>query len=160
MQYRPNKARSIRTRAPKASSAHVRQIMQSIRTQDTQPEIALRLALHRLGHRYRKDTRPETSLRCKADIVFRKLKICVFVDGCFWHGCPTHFRMPKTNSDWWIEKIDDNRARDIRQAERLRKAGWIVVRIWEHQINDNLDEVVHSLHASIINRKISMRTCH
>ncbi len=61
-------------------------------------------------------------------------QVSIFVDGCFWHGCPLHFQVPKSNSGWWQEKIEDNMRRDGRQSARLRSAGWMVVRLWEHEV--------------------------
>jgi DNA mismatch endonuclease (patch repair protein) len=99
----------------------------------TTPEVNLRKALFRRGLRFRKYLRPEASFRCVADIVFPKKRVCVFVDGCFWHGCRTHFRVPRANAEWWAEKIDENRERDKKQTSYLRAAGWRVVRVWEHE---------------------------
>jgi DNA mismatch endonuclease (patch repair protein) len=75
-----------------------------------------------------------TEAKCTADVVFTKQRLCVFVDGCFWHGCPIHFRVPNTNRDWWAEKIQDNKQRDSMQSIRLRGAGWTVMRFWEHEL--------------------------
>lgn len=128
--------RSIRARAPKASSPTVRRVMQSNVGRETTPEHALRCALHRVGLRFRKDTPPIPGLRCSADIVFPRQKVCVFVDGCYWHGCKLHFRAPKTNTPWWQEKIQANIERDRRQTRTLRRLGWTVVRVWEHEITE------------------------
>ena len=128
------KKRSIRARAPAASSPTVRHVMQRNTGHETDPERRLRSALHRLGLRFRKDVRPEPNLRISADIVFPRQKICIFVDGCFWHGCPLHFETPKTHSAWWREKILDNKARDARQSNQLRAYGWTVKRYWEHEL--------------------------
>ena len=124
----------IRKRAPKASSAAVRRAMQENVGRETQPEKELRTALFRGGLRFRKDYSPLPAQRIKVDIAFPRHRICVFVDGCFWHGCPWHFAVPKTHSAWWREKIEDNRQRDSRQTRLLRSHGWIVLRIWEHEI--------------------------
>lgn len=129
--------KSIRARAPTASSPNVRRVMQANRSANTQPEILLGSALHRAGLRFRKNAKPDPELKCKADFVFRGTKVSIFVDGCFWHGCPKHFGTPKVNSDWWDEKIADNQRRDRFKRVRLRQRGWIVVRIWEHDINPN-----------------------
>jgi DNA mismatch endonuclease (patch repair protein) len=105
--------------------------MQSTRRRDTPGEVALRTRLHRLGFRYRIDYHlPGT--RRRADIVFVRARIVVFVDGCFWHGCPTHGTWPKTNSVWWRQKIEANRCRDRDTDRKLRVAGWKVLRFWEH----------------------------
>jgi DNA mismatch endonuclease (patch repair protein) len=107
--------------------------MQANRSFDTRLEEMLRSKLHILGLRFRKHANVDVALRCKADVVFRRARVCVFVDGCFWHGCRTHFRLPYVNAKWWEEKIEDNRRRDRRKTAALRRRGWIVVRIWEHQ---------------------------
>ena len=85
-------------------------------------------------------------LRCAADIVFRRSMVCIFVDGCFWHGCSRHFQVPKRNSSWWREKILDNKRRDRQQSAFLRARGWTVRRIWEHEVTDrNLQRLVRSI---------------
>lgn len=117
-----------------ASSDKVRRQMQSQRSRDTEPELALRRALHRLGYRYRVHRRPLPTLRRTADIVFGPAQVAVFVDGCFWHGCPEHgTRVPHANQWYWPAKIERNRNRDADTDRRLEKAGWAVVRIWEHE---------------------------
>lgn len=70
----------------------------------------------------------------KPDFVFPKLRVAVFVDGCFWHGCPLHSTMPKTNSAFWAKKLGSNKARDRLVSQTLRKTGWHVLRIWEHDL--------------------------
>ncbi len=70
----------------------------------------------------------------RPDFVFRAERVCVFVDGCFWHGCPAHFRRPKSNRKFWDAKIARNRARDRRVGRELRAAGWTVLRVWEHAL--------------------------
>lgn len=100
---------------------------------DTAPEVALRSVLHRRGLRFRKHVAPLKGLRCKADLVFPGPRVAVFVDGCFWHRCPQHATSPKANAEWWRAKLDQNYDRDRRNDEALRKAGWAVVRIWEHE---------------------------
>lgn len=92
----------------------------------------MRSALHALGMRYRLDVRPLPTLRRRADIVFRPERVAVFVDGCYWHGCPDHGRPVRSNSEWWASKIAANRDRDADTTDRLEKAGWTVVRVWEH----------------------------
>ena len=106
--------------------------MRRVKSRDTPAELALRSHLHRLGLRFRVDTAPVAGLNRRADIVFRRQKVAVFVDGCFWHGCPTHGTWPKANGGWWRQKIERNRARDIETDRRLVEAGWEVVRLWEH----------------------------
>jgi DNA mismatch endonuclease (patch repair protein) len=72
-------------------------------------------------------------LRTRADVVFPRAQVAVFVDGCFWHGCPQHASWPKTNAEWWRQKIEANRLRDREKDERLSEAGWTVIRVWEHE---------------------------
>lgn len=107
--------------------------MQAIRRTDTKPEIAVRKLLHAAGKRYRVDYAPEPSLRRRADIVFTRQRVAVFIDGCFWHGCPEHFRQPSANPDYWGPKLTQNRERDIDTTTRLLAAGWTVMRFWEHE---------------------------
>lgn len=101
---------------------------------DTGPELALRRALHRLGLRYFVHRRPVPEIRREADIVFPGAKVAVFVDGCFWHGCPEHGRREhRTNGWYWPEKIERNRTRDRETDALLLAADWTPVRIWEHE---------------------------
>ena len=100
---------------------------------DTQPEIELRSELHRRGLRYFVHRRPVRSLRREADLVFPSRRVAVFVDGCFWHGCPKHRTHPKRNADFWREKIDRNRERDAETDRVLSENGWMTVRVWEHE---------------------------
>lgn len=102
------------------------------RTRDTAPEVALRRQLHRMGLRYYVDRAPLRTLRRKADVVFPRLRIAVYVDGCFWHSCPEHATFPRNNAQWWADKLAGNVARDRDTDRVLREAGWTVVRIWEH----------------------------
>ncbi len=107
--------------------------MQGNRKRDTRPELALRSVLHRRGLRYRVNVRPVQTLACRADIVFRQQKVAVFVDGCFWHGCPEHGTSPQTHPMYWNAKIARNVERDRSNDANLAAAGWIVVRVWEHE---------------------------
>jgi DNA mismatch endonuclease (patch repair protein) len=103
------------------------------RPRDTGPELRLRSALHRRGLRFRIHRRPEADLRTTADILFGPARVAVYVDGCFWHGCTTHAVMPKSNRDWWIEKLRANAERDRRNEQQLAARDWRVVRVWEHE---------------------------
>lgn len=116
-----------------ASSPGVRASMRANRGRDTGPELALRSAVHALGGRYRVGTRPLPELRRTADLVFRAAKVAVFLDGCYWHGCPTHHTVAITNAGFWAEKVAGNRRRDRDTDRRLAEAGWVSVRIWEHE---------------------------
>ncbi|MGW5388025.1 very short patch repair endonuclease [Nocardia sp. NPDC003963] len=99
----------------------------------TAPELALRRELHRRGLRYFVDRAPLRGQRRRADLVFPRRRIAVYVDGCFWHRCPEHATDPKNNAAWWAEKLAGNVARDRATDSALRAAGWQVVRIWEHE---------------------------
>ena len=115
------------------SSPAVSRRMQLQASRDTAPERTLRSARHRDGLRFRVHVRPIPGVRREADIVFPKARVAIFVDGCFWHGCPQHASWPKANADWWRQKIEANRRRDADTDERLRAAGWTVVRVWTHE---------------------------
>ena len=117
---------------PSASSEAVRRRMQHVRRRDTRPERLLRQELHRRGLRYRVDVRPLPQLRRKADIVFSVPRVAVFVDGCFWHSCPHHRSLPKSNRAWWRTKLERTRQRDTETTNKLEAADWTVVRVWEH----------------------------
>lgn len=104
-----------------------------VRQRDTSAEIELRSALSALGLRYRLQVQLLSKPRRVADIVFRGPRVAVFVDGCFWHGCPLHASWPKTNAAFWRAKIETNRARDADTDRRLRAIGWEVVRVWAHE---------------------------
>jgi DNA mismatch endonuclease (patch repair protein) len=107
--------------------------MRRQRTQDTEAELQLRRALHAIGLRYRIHRRPLPRLRREADVVFTRARVAVFVDGCFWHGCPQHGTSPKANGEWWAAKLEANRERDLDTNVRLAEAGWTAVRVWEHE---------------------------
>jgi DNA mismatch endonuclease (patch repair protein) len=118
---------------PAASSPAIRARMERQRRRDTGPELAVRKALHAKGLRYRVDIPPIPGTRRRADIVFTRVRVAVFVDGCFWHGCPQHATLPKSNTAWWTAKLDANRHRDRDTDEQLLRAGWTVLRVWEHE---------------------------
>ena len=105
------------------------------RRTDTKPEVALRSELHRLGLRFRKDypIRIEGRRPIRPDVVFTRARVAVFVDGCFWHGCPHHQVVPKSNPDYWIPKLRRNVERDREAGAALEDDGWTVLRFWEHE---------------------------
>lgn len=132
-----------------ASSAAVRASMQANRSRDTRPELALRRVLHARGLRYYVARRPVRTLRRTADIVFPVPKVAVFVDGCFWHGCPKHHTFAKANAEYWADKVVRNRIRDKETTEVLQAQGWTVIRVWEHEpvmdAADYIEKTVKSL---------------
>ncbi|MFT0612532.1 very short patch repair endonuclease [Rhodococcus qingshengii] len=107
--------------------------MSAQRRRDTKPEIALRRELHRRGLRYFVDRAPVKGVRRRADLVFPRRKVAVFVDGCFWHSCPQHATFPKNNAQWWTDKLAANVVRDRDTDARLAEQGWTVIRVWEHE---------------------------
>jgi DNA mismatch endonuclease, patch repair protein len=107
--------------------------MQSNRSRDTAPEVALRSALHRRGFRFRKHVRPVPGVACTVDVLFPTERLALFIDGCYWHSCPQHASSPITNGDWWRAKLAATRERDLRNTQTLNDAGWTVLRIWEHE---------------------------
>ena len=121
--------------APGPSSAAAQRTMHGNRRRDSSPERRLRSALHAAGMRFRVDLPISVPDRrpIRPDVVFTRARVVVFVDGCFWHGCPEHGRPPRTNSRYWGAKIAINRTRDRDQTVALEEAGWTVVRVWEHE---------------------------
>lgn len=106
--------------------------LSKVRQRDTKAELEIRRILHKAGMRYRVQRVVSTRPYRTADIVFPKQKLAIFVDGCFWHGCPAHASWPKTNSEFWKSKIEANVLRDHDTTSRLSNAGWTVLRFWEH----------------------------
>lgn len=132
-----------------ASTPGARASMQSNRGRDTSPELAVRRRLHALGLRYRVSIRPISNVRRTADIVFTRAKIAVFIDGCFWHGCPHHYQAPSRNGDFWRAKLVRNRERDTETNEKLRSHGWIPLRFWEHEVRADPDLVAAVVAAAV-----------
>lgn len=136
----PNRRNGV----PAASSDVIRRRMQNTKRRDTKPELELRSELRRMGLRYRVDYAIKGSRR-KSDIVFRRERVIVYVDGCFWHGCPEHGTVPKQNHEWWVEKIATNRRRDADTDAMLTADGWHVLRVWEHDDPGAAAAVVRSV---------------
>lgn len=128
-----------------ASSPAVRAVMKANRRRDTEPELAVRRALHAEGLRYRVDYPLPFDRRRRADIVFPRIRLAVFIDGCFWHGCPQHYR-PATRdlSGFWQAKLAENVARDRDTDERLAAAGWTTLRFWEHENPDSVVDAIRN----------------
>ncbi|WP_273733052.1 very short patch repair endonuclease [Mycolicibacterium septicum] len=134
-----------------ASDARVRARMQRQKTRDTRPELALRRLLHARGLRYRVDTQPLPGLRRRADLVFGPARVAVFVDGCFWHGCPEHGQRPTiANTTYWREKVERNNRRDTETDEALVASGWLPIRVWEHE---NPEIVANLVEAQVRRRR-------
>ena len=133
----------------KPSSAAVSDRMSRQASRDTAPEVAVRKLLHAAGYRYRLNERVPNMSRRTIDIAFTRAKVAVFMDGCFWHGCPDHATHPKSNAEWWRQKLDRNMARDIETTEHLVAAGWTVLRFWEHEVPTRVADLV----AEAVDRK-------
>lgn len=132
--------------------------MAKIRQKGTDAEVALRRELHRIGLRYRTDYEVLKKPRRVADIAFPGRKIAIFVDGCFWHGCPEHASWPKRNAEFWRQKIETNQLRDADTNERLRSLGWTVLRFWSHESPTDAAAVVANVVAVIdLNRRTASR---
>ncbi len=141
-----------------ASSPAARATMRANRGRDTGPELALRRALHARGWRYFVNRRPVRTVRRTADIVFPGARLAVFVDGCFWHGCPDHHTVAKTNADFWAAKVIRNRERDAETDRLLTECGWTVLRVWEHVQVEEAAVVVeqalsHAHRGAVTNRR-------
>lgn len=107
--------------------------MKKVRRAGTSAEMQVRRSLHAHGLRYRVDAPVLPDKRRRVDIAFSTARVAVFVDGCFWHGCPEHATWPASNADFWRQKIETNQRRDRDTDAQLREAGWQVVRVWEHE---------------------------
>ena len=107
--------------------------MARVGRRDTGAELALRRALHARGFRFRVDRSVLDDRRRRVDIVFGPARVAVFIDGCFWHGCPEHATHPRSNGEFWRAKVEANQARDRDTDRRLQDAGWLLVRVWEHE---------------------------
>ncbi|MFB6695016.1 very short patch repair endonuclease [Streptomyces virginiae] len=118
------------------SSAAVSARMSRQVSRDTAQEVAVRRLLHAAGLRYRVNLPVPGMRRRTIDIAFTRARIAVFLDGCFWHGCPEHATRPKANAEWWRVKLEKNVSRDLETTAHLESAGWTVLRFWEHESPD------------------------
>ncbi|WP_437059679.1 very short patch repair endonuclease [Streptomyces sp. enrichment culture] len=107
-------------------------------SKDTACELAVRRLLHAAGLRYRVEYPVPGMARRRIDVAFTSVKVAVLIDGCFWHGCPEHATQPRSNAEWWRQKLDRNMARDAETTEHLRSAGWEVLRFWEHEAPEDV----------------------
>lgn len=149
MSSEPARKPMRRPGVPHPSSEQARRRMKAQGHRDTAPEVAIRSAVHRRGLRFWVDRRPLPTLRRRADLVFPRAKVAVYVDGCFWHGCPVHGTWPKSNADWWRNKIKNNRLRDADTNRELAAAGWMVIRVWEHE---DLEEAADAIARTVSKR--------
>lgn len=124
---------SSKLKTPRSHSPATRNVMKANKGADTGPELLLRSFVHKAGLRYAINVRPEEDINTRADLVFRLAKVAVYVHGCFWHGCPKHYVLPKSNKRYWAEKVRRNRERDQETKRLLSNRGWRVLVFWEHQ---------------------------
>lgn len=127
---------------PGSSSAAASRRMKAVRSRGTKGELALRRVLHGAGLRYRVQYPVAGRPGRTVDIAFTRSRVAVFVDGCFWHGCPLHGTQAKLNSVWWRDKLARNERRDADTNEHLASLGWTVIRIWEHVPTDEAARIV------------------
>ncbi|MDX8289119.1 very short patch repair endonuclease [Metabacillus indicus] len=135
---------------PKASSTLTAKIMRANRGKDTKMELKVRKALWHLGYRYRKNNR---RLYGAPDISFPKQKIVIFLDSCFWHGCPLHFKLPIKNQEFWKQKIQRNVERDAEITNHYDEVDWIILRFWEHEVNSDFNYVITVIKYFVDNTK-------
>ncbi|MBF0170820.1 MAG: very short patch repair endonuclease [Nitrospinae bacterium] len=142
----------MRPRLRKGEKLTKSEQMARVRSKDTAPETILRKTLWHAGLRYR--VRPD--LPGTPDFALMKDKVAVFVDGCFWHGCPIHYTASVRNAEFWQKKLARNLERDRRVDEELAKLGWRIVRVWEHEVEQSVTKTVERMHAIFrVNRRAS-----
>jgi len=125
--------------------------MSAIRSKGTQLEELVSKELWRRGYRFRKNVK---GLFGKPDIAIKKYKVVIFLDSCFWHGCDIHYRIPKSNYDYWFNKIERNRARDKEVTHYYEQHGWTVIRVWDHEVQESLDTVIDRIEQAIQARRM------
>lgn len=135
------------------SSAAVSARMSRQGSRDTAQELAVRRLLHASGLRYRVNVPVPGMPRRTIDIAFPRTKIAVFLDGCFWHGCPQHATRPKANAEWWRTKLDKNMARDVETTTHLTEEGWTVLRFWEHE---SVEAVARRISATVTSKRSTL----
>lgn len=125
------------------------EVMSRVKSKNTKPELILRSALYRAGLR---GYRVKTKLPGSPDVAFTKRKLAIFVDGCFWHGCPECYSVPETNKEFWKNKLVENQERDAKVTNNLEKMGWKVIRLWEHQIEKDLSGCLNLIKINLLKR--------
>ncbi len=136
---------------PGASTLAVSARMSRFPRRDTAPEMALRHRLHAAGYRYRVNFPVPGRGRRTIDIAFTRLRVAVFIDGCFWHGCSEHGSLPKANRSWWDQKMRVTKARDVDTTACLVSAGWLVLRFWEH---DSAEWMLRTVAEAVAERNV------
>ncbi len=126
--------------------------MRAIKSSNTKLETMVCRALWHKGLRFRKNVK---GLYGKPDIAIKKYKVVIFIDSCFWHGCPFHGNIPKTNREYWLKKIERNKQRDIEVTLYYKKNGWNILRVWQHDLNHNFEETINRIYSFINDSKRS-----
>lgn len=126
------------------------EIMSAVKSKDSKIEVDFRKAIWKAGFRYRKNP---TKYFGKPDMVLPKHKTAIFIDSCFWHGCKKHCRIPSARKIYWTQKISRNVARDKEVMKHYKKQGWEIIRIWEHQIKNDLPEQARKIAKIIYDKK-------
>lgn len=129
--------------------------MSRIKGRNTLPEVRLRSCLWGRGHRYRLHLR---TVGGRPDLAFVGKKVAVFIDGCFWHGCPTHYVPPRSSREFWAGKLRINVERDQRQTQLLHNAGWRVLRFWEHEVAEDIEAVLRSIELTLAGKRVRTRS--
>lgn len=135
--------------ADKVTKEKRSEIMRAIKSKNSQMELLLRKELSRRGYRYKKNV---ARLVGKPDIAFVKERAAIFLDSCFWHGCRKHCRLPASNKKYWREKIERNKKRDTIVSKMLKKMGWKVARVWEHDVKKNPAKAIGRVEKILKNR--------
>lgn len=131
-------------KVPAASSPAALDRMRRQARTSTGPEMRVRQQLHAQGLRYRVQVPVPGMRRRTIDICFQRVRVAVFIDGCFWHGCPEHATAPRANADWWRAKLDRNQSRDAETSAHLQRHGWTVLRFWAHELPADVAETVRA----------------
>lgn len=126
-------------------------IMAKIKSRGSKIEIDFGKALWNAGYRYRKNVKNYFG---KPDVVLKKYKTVIFIDSCFWHGCKRHLRLPTSNKKYWVDKIERNKKRDKEVSKYYKKIGWKIIRIWEHKIRKDREEVIERVLKCLKNNKL------
>jgi DNA mismatch endonuclease, patch repair protein len=140
-------------RSDHLAAAARRANMQAVRRVGTAPELQLQRALRAVGLRFACNTLVGNTT---PDVAFRRAKLAVFIDGCWWHGCPVHYRPPKHNRSYWLSKVQRNRARDRRNDRDLRRQGWLPLRLWSCELGD-IDGTARRIKRRVVTRLRTVR---
>jgi DNA mismatch endonuclease, patch repair protein len=117
-------------------------IMKAIKSTGTKLEVTVMDALEKRGYKF---VRNDKELTGKPDLSFKEIRTIIFVDSCFWHGCPIHYKRPKSNQEYWDKKFERNRARDEVVNQHYIEEGWGIMRVWEHELKEDFDGTIEDI---------------